>query len=173
MTHLLPPALPKVSFSLLICVWPAAIYADSGQLVTATELRATAEAASPPIAQLPVGTPVEVGARQGAFYKVKTATQEGYVRMLSVRLTSVVRTAEPAPSGVIALSQAPRSSTTVATGIRGLSRTDIERAEENPAAVAQLEMYRVSIEEARQFGAALTVQTQPSVAPAVAPAVGR
>ena len=124
-----------------------------------TDLREKPEATAPVIGQLASGTAVEIGIRQGAFYQVKTATAAGFVRMLSVRMVAAVRAAEPPPSAAVVLSQAARSSTTVATGIRGLSRTDLERAEENPAAVAQLEQYRVSVEEARQFGTATATAT--------------
>lgn len=171
MTHFPKPAFPALCLASLTAAWPAMLCADSGQLVTKTELRAKAEASAPAVAQLAAGTAVDIGGRQGAFYQVKTAAGEGFVRMLTVRLTSVVRTSEPPPSGVIALSPAARSSTTVATGIRGLSRTDIERANENPAAVAELERYRVTLEEARQFGAAMSAQAVQSPASEAAQAV--
>ncbi len=151
--------LSTISASAVFACGVRPVCADSGQILSSTELREKPEASAQVVGQLAAGTAVEIGPRQGAFYQVKTPTGQGYVRMLTVRLSSVARTGEPAPSAPIALSQAARSSTTVATGIRGLSRMELERAEENTAAVAQLEQHRVTAEEARQFGAATATQS--------------
>ncbi|MCC7515718.1 MAG: hypothetical protein IT470_00090, partial [Pseudomonadales bacterium] len=107
------------------------------------------------LSKLNAGQAVQIGTRQGAWYQVKTPQGEGWVRMLNVRLGSgVVRNGDSAMSGLVALGAASRSNTTVATGVRGLSRRDLEQAQEDLAEVAKLNQYQVSAEEARQFAQA-------------------
>jgi uncharacterized protein YraI len=131
------------------------VQADPGQTTVATELKTSPDASASTVSKLPAGQSVEIGTRQGAWYQVKTAQGDGWVRMLNVRLQSgTVRKGESTLSGIAALGQATRSNTTVATGVRGLSRADLQKAQEDPAEVAKLDQYRVSADEARQFGQA-------------------
>jgi uncharacterized protein YraI len=129
--------------------------ADPGQTTVSTELKSTPNPSASTITTLPAGQALQIGVRQGAWYQVKTAQGEGWVRMLNVRLhNGTTRSGESAMSGLTALGQASRSNTTVATGVRGLNRQDLEQAQEDPAEVAKLEKYRVSADEARKFGQA-------------------
>lgn len=128
--------------------------ADSGQTTVTTELKQAPNASSTTVSQLAAGQAVQIGTRQGAWYQVKTAQGEGWVRMLNVRLSGSARGGESALSGLSALAQASRSNTTVATGVRGLSRENLQAAQENPAEVARMNQYQVSAEEARQFAQA-------------------
>jgi len=132
-----------------------AALADPGQTTVSTELKSTPDASASTISKLPAGQALQIGVRQGAWYQVKTAQGEGWVRMLNVRLdSSSTRSGESTMSGLAALGQASRSNTTVATGVRGLNRRDLEQAQEDPAEVAKLDKYQVSADEARKFGQA-------------------
>jgi hypothetical protein len=129
--------------------------ADPGQTTVSTELKSSPDASSSTVSTLSAGQTLQIGNRQGAWYQVKTPQGEGWVRMLNVRLQSgATRSGESTMSGLAALGQATRSNTTVATGVRGLSRKDLEQAQENPAEVAKLEQYKASADEARQFAQA-------------------
>lgn len=131
------------------------VFADPGQTTVSTELKSTPNPAASTITTLPAGQTLQIGTRQGAWYQVKTAQGEGWVRMLNVRLQSgVTRGGESTMSGLAALGQASRSNTTVATGVRGLTRKDLQQAQEDPAEVAKLDKYRVSADEARKFAQA-------------------
>ena len=130
-------------------------YADPGQTTVATDLKSSPDANASTVSQLPAGQAVQIETRQGAWYQVKTSQGEGWVRMLNVRLQSgTASSGESTLSGLAALGKATRSSTTVATGVRGLNRKDLQAAQEDPAEVAKLDQYRVSADEARQFGQA-------------------
>ncbi len=144
---------PLLGSALLVSALAA--QADPGQTTVATELKQAPDAASATLSKLNAGQAVQIGTRQGAWYQVKTPQGEGWVRMLNVRLGSgVVRNGDSAMSGLVALGAASRSNTTVATGVRGLSRRDLEQAQEDLAEVAKLNQYQVSAEEARQFAQA-------------------
>lgn len=127
--------------------------ADTGTIATATDLKSAPDAGAATVLQLPVGSTVQVGERKGAWYKVSGTQGDGWVRMLAVRLGSGARAqGASASSGFEALSAASRSNTTVATGIRGMSREQISHAQEDLREVAQLDQYRVSPQEAQTFG---------------------
>ncbi len=132
-----------------------ATQADPGQITVATELKSSPDAGASTISQLTAGQAIQIGPRQGAWYQIKAPQGEGWVRMLNVRLqgTGSARS-ESAMSGIAAIGQASRSNTTVATGVRGLSRENLQSAQENPQEVARLAQYQVSAAEARQFGQA-------------------
>ena len=130
-------------------------HTDTGQTTTTTKLKQAPNASSATINQLSAGQTLQIGTRQGAWYQVKTPQGEGWVRMLSVRLQGgSARGGESTMSGLASLAQASRSNTTVATGVRGLSREQLQDAQEDPAEVARLHQYQVSAEEARQFAQA-------------------
>ncbi len=143
--HWLPGALLAAALS---------VQADTGQITVATDLKSTPDAAAASLGKLDAGQSIEVGERQGAWYQVRTAQGTGWVRMLNVRLQGGAARGESAMSGLAALGQASRSNTTVATGVRGLSREDLQAANENPQEVARLAQYQVSADEARRFGQA-------------------
>jgi len=131
------------------------VLADPGQTTVATELKSTPDASGSTVSQLPAGQAVQIGERKGAWYQVKTSQGDGWVRMLNVRLQSgAAKSGESTMSGLAALGQATRSNSTVATGVRGLSRKDLQQAQEDPAEVAKLNQYQVSTDEARKFGQA-------------------
>jgi hypothetical protein len=128
---------------------------NPGQTTVATELKSTPDASGSTVSQLPAGQAVQIGERKGAWYQVKTSQGDGWVRMLNVRLQSgAAKSGESTMSGLAALGQATRSNTTVATGVRGLTRKDLAQAQEDPAEVAKLNQYQVSADEARKFGQA-------------------
>ncbi len=131
------------------------VMANPGQTTVATELKSTPDATGSTVSQLPAGQAVQIGERKGAWYQVKTSQGDGWVRMLNVRLQSgAAKSGESTMSGLAALGQATRSNTTVATGVRGLTRKDLAQAQEDPAEVAKLNQYQVSADEARKFGQA-------------------
>lgn len=129
-------------------------HADSiGTIATATELKASPSPSAATVSKLTPGSSVQVGERQGGWYKVTSPQGEGWVRMLSIRLAAGATGAgASAGSGLAALEQASRSNTTVATGIRGLSREDLKTAQEDLVELSKLDQYRSSRQDALEFG---------------------
>lgn len=129
--------------------------ADTGQTSINTDLKSAPESGASTVAKLPAGTSIDVGERNGAWYQVKSAQGQGWVRMLNVRLGSGMHAqGESALGGLAALGKASRTETTVATGVRGLSRENLQAAHENPRELKKLDQYEVSEEEALAFGRA-------------------
>ena len=149
--RLMPPLLGSLLLTAALTV-----QADAGQTTAATELKQAPNAGSTTISQLSAGQTLQIGTRQGAWYQVKTPQGEGWVRMLSVRLQGggAAHGGESTLSGLASLAQASRSNTTVATGVRGLSREQLQDAQEDPAEVARMNQYQVNAGEARQFAQA-------------------
>ncbi|MDO9265225.1 MAG: SH3 domain-containing protein [Desulfosalsimonadaceae bacterium] len=138
---------------MMLNICPA--FADgTGQMAVDSDMKIIPDAGSATVAALNAGTIVQIGERQGAWYKITSAQGNGWVRMINVRLSGVRQKGESAASGMQALGKASRSNTTVATGIRGLSREDLKSSQEDPRELAKLNQYQVSVQEARSFGAA-------------------
>jgi hypothetical protein len=130
-----------------------ALTADSGQIAIKSELKASADASSKTLATLNAGSTITVAERKGAWYHISSAQGEGWVRMLNIRLSGAqIRGGDSALSGIQALGQASRSNTTVATGIRGLSKENLQKAHEDEQELARLDQYTVSEKEALRFG---------------------
>ena len=147
------PLIKKTCCSVLLAGVMSQAFADPGTIATATELKSEPQVNATTVSKLASGSSIQVGERQGAWYKVSSAQGDGWVKMLSVRLGSGARAqGASASSGLVALGAASRSNTTVATGIRGLSREDLKNAPDNQQAVAQLDQYTVSAQEANAFG---------------------
>ena len=133
-----------------------------------------------------VGTPTPLDAqtlvtrlpdRQGAWVQVRTATgTTGWVHLFDLAPASGSAAAQPDAAGSGGLrgvtnlfSRSNTTTSTSASGIRGLGAEDLARATPNPAAVAQMEGLRVNEQDALAFArrAALRpVAVQPLPAPA-------
>lgn len=129
--------------------------AESGVLAKAGDLKQEPFVDAATVVQLPAAAPLEVLARQGAWMKVSSGGQTGWVRLLSVRLA-----AGPAKAGESGLAKAANvalsgsSGTAVATGVRGLDKEQIANASPNPAEAAKLESYAAAQDKVRSFAKA-------------------
>lgn len=140
---------------LLLAFLPAAHAAESGYTYRATEIRARPFLDAPVVLTLPELSRVEILNRQGAWMQVKTkSAQQGWVRMLSVRLGSP----DQKPQGgsllsSISIASRPRPATTatVTTGVRGFSAEDLAKAEPNPAEAEKMKGYAAKPAEAKTF----------------------
>ena len=132
----------------------AAYAAETGYTLKATEIKDNPFLDANTVATLPEKTVVEIVTRQGGWMKVKTADakQQGWIRMLSVRLGSPDQ--KPQGSGnllsALAIGSRPRPATTstVTTGVRGFSEEDLANAKPNAAEVEKMKSYAVAPEEA-------------------------
>ena len=143
--------------ALLAWLIPAAYAAETGYTLKATEVRDNPFLDANTIATLPEKTVVEIVTRQGAWMKVKTADakQQGWIRMLSVRLGSPDQKPQSGGSLLSALGigsrPKPSTNSTVTTGVRGFSEEDLANAKPNAAEVEKMKGFTATPEEATRL----------------------
>lgn len=136
----------------LLLVLPASLLAaDPATLSRVDALRAKPFADAKVVVSLAKGAKVDILARNGGWYQVKSGTRTGWVRMLSVR-----RSTAPAPSSVaglasVASGRAGTGTVSTTTGVRGLDAQELATAAFNEAQVAKAEGYRISRADADAF----------------------
>jgi hypothetical protein len=153
--------------TLLALMIPAAYAAETGYTLTALEIKDKPFLDAATVATLPAKTPVEIVTRQGAWMQIKTskAGQQGWVRMLSVRLGSPDR--KPASGGnllsslVAAARPRPATASTVTTGVRGFSEEDLANASPNAAEVEKMKSFAASAPQAEQFARGGKLESRP------------
>jgi hypothetical protein len=135
----------------------AAYAAETGYTLKATEIKDSPFLDANTVATLPEKTVVEIVTRQGGWMKVKTtdAKQQGWIRLLSVRLGSPDQKPQGGGSLLSALSigSRPRPSTTstVTTGVRGFSEEDLANAKPNAGELDKMKGFAATAEEASQL----------------------
>ncbi len=127
----------------------------------ATELRAAPDDTAAIVKQLADKTPLQLQERKGAWSRVKSANDTGWVRMMHLRGGATVVADEKSPSsGWLSrmnslLSGSSSSRTTnqraqsATVGIRGISEDDLRNAEPNPVEFAKMKTYTASDADAR------------------------
>jgi len=126
----------------------------------ATELRAEPSDSAVVIKALPDKSPVQQLQRSGAWSKVKSDTQIGWVRMMHLRGGAVLVQPESGGgssffSGAAKLLGGSGNSTTKAQnaslGIRGLSKEDLQLAEPDAVALEKMQGYKAKKDDAERF----------------------
>ena len=173
---------PRLVFWLaaLALAAPAAFAQEAAVTKRATELREAPGDTGRSLAALPAQAPLtRMNERKGPWVQVKTeAGQTGWVHLFDVGPASGAANTQVG-GGSGAGSNALRSVTglfsksgptgTSASGIRGLDKEDLAKAQPNPAAVGQMETMRQSEDQARQFAGSAplaAVAVDPLPAPA-------
>ncbi|MGD9787713.1 MAG: SH3 domain-containing protein [Sulfuricellaceae bacterium] len=140
-----------------------AAWGESAQTVKATDLKKTPFADAETVASLPENTTVEILKRQGPWMQIKTADKEGWVRMLALRMgdgTAKGGSGGAGLAGLLNIARTGSSGTTVATGVRGLTKEELANAQPNPEEMKKLKQYTVGAKEARTFAAAGGLKAQ-------------
>jgi hypothetical protein len=131
--------------------------AETGYTLKATEIKDDPFIDANTVATLAEKTVVEIVTRQGGWMKVKTADakQQGWVRMLSVRLGSPDQKPQGSGSLLSALSigsrPKPSTASTVTTGVRGFSEEDLANAKPNAAELEKMKGFAATADEATQL----------------------
>ena len=140
----------------------AAFAVEYGYTVRSTDLKDAPYTDAKTLATLPEQTKVEIVSRQGAWLQVKEQ-QQGWVRMLSLRTGEGRMTG--GDSGLkslmnLGLGRSGNTGVTVATGVRGLSETDLKNTKPNPQELEKLRRMTIPPAEAQKFAASgkLTAQ---------------
>lgn len=129
----------------------------------ATELRAAPDDGAAIVRQLAEKAPLQLQERKGAWSRVKSGNDAGWVRMMHLRGGATVVVDEKSASGgwlasfnrllsgggsSRATNQRAQSAT---VGIRGFSKDDLAQAELNPAEFAKLKRYQATSADAQQL----------------------
>lgn len=140
-----------------------AAHAQTGTVVRDVDLKGEPFSDAATLAGLPAQTRVEVVARRGAWMQVRSDGRQGWVRMLSVRLDGARAGGggdADAIGRLLGFGGRQPGTTTVATGVRGLSEEDLKNAQANPAEVRKLDQQRASPDEARDFAGAARLEAR-------------
>ncbi len=159
---------------LFVCIWPAvALNAIAQEPLTtnrATEMRAQPDDGAASIQSLPSQAKVQLLERKGAWSRVKTDSQTGWVRMMHLR--GGITLDEPATSSGSSggfLSGANRffggnkqgnmRAQSATLGVRGLSPEELKAASPNPQALATAKSFASTKADAEQFAKAANLSS--------------
>lgn len=131
----------------------------------ATEMRAAPDDSAAIIKQLNEKTPLQLQERKGAWSRVKSGNDSGWVRMMHLRGGATVAIDEKTTTGgwlarMERLLSSSGGSTTrtsnqraqsATIGIRGFSKEDVAAAELNPAELERLKRFQATDAEARNL----------------------
>ncbi|MBU1424883.1 MAG: hypothetical protein KKH12_00620 [Gammaproteobacteria bacterium] len=142
-----------IALCLLLGFAPTVWAGGYAYTIRPTELKTKPYTDAKTLTSLPPRTRVEVLTRQASWTQVKSASFSGWVKMLNLKLESNVQN-KRGDNGLRALfnvASTGRSSSTVTTGIRGLSEEQLKNATPNPQALQDAKRYAVSREAARRY----------------------
>ncbi|MBS0308264.1 MAG: hypothetical protein JSS58_04755 [Proteobacteria bacterium] len=139
----------------LLLLGASLAHAESALTKSATDLMAQAQSDAAKVASLPENTKVDILRKVGAWSEVKTSAGKGWVRMFSLKPESAGTASSSGSfaSGMSSLLNAGRTSNsgTETTGVKGLTKEDLARAQPNPNEFLKMQRYAVSKEAGRAF----------------------
>lgn len=136
--------------------------AQSLQVSTATELRASPVLNAKSLAALPVGAQVEQLQQQGGWLRVRFKGSEGWVRSTHVRSAAATPSAGGNPlTGISGVFSASSNTPTATTGTRGLTQEQLANAQPAPAEVSRMEGFAINAAQAQQFAQSGKLKAQP------------
>jgi hypothetical protein len=141
-----------IALPLLLCAGLAA--AETGYVLRITDLKSKPFLDSETLVKLPEKTPVEILTRQGPWMQVKAQGNQGYVRMLQVRLNLSDTVVARAPGNVVRTPATSRPAGTgpiITTGVRGFDEQGLKDAQPDPAAFERMVSYAIAADQAQQF----------------------
>jgi hypothetical protein len=130
----------------------SAVAADeTGTLIRAVPLQKLPASDAATLAQLPEQTAVRILNRQGAWLQVKTEQGQGWVKLLAVRTAPGSGAGASGVGALFNVARSGASGSAVATGVRGLSKVQVQNAVPDFAELAKLNAYTVSSAQAEAF----------------------
>lgn len=137
---------------MLLCALPQIAAAETAQVLRDVELKKEPYADAESLTTLSANSPVQITQRQGAWLQVQTGEHQGWLRLLAVRGTAAAKTGGAGGlNQAINVARSGSSGTSVATGVRGLSKEEIQAAQPNTAELERMQRYAQSDEQARAF----------------------
>jgi len=140
---------------LILLLFPLLAWAEPATTIRQVEMKKGPAADADTIGTIAENTALEALERKGGWTRVKTASGEGWVRMLALRFGGPGE-AKKGDSGISKLFNVARtgsSGTTVTTGVRGLDPEMLANAQPNPAELAKMEQFAVTQDAAAGFAA--------------------
>ena len=149
-------------FLALLLLVPFFAFAEPATVIRAAELKQEPASDAATVATLAESTVVEAFERKSGWTRVKSASGEGWVRMLSLRFGGSAAT-KSGSSGVSQLFNVARtgsSGTQVTTGVRGLDEQQLANAQPNPAELTKLDGFAADRDAAASFAAQGKLEAQ-------------
>jgi hypothetical protein len=129
-----------------------ALAGEKGTGLKADQLRAEPYADAKNVGPLNRGDTVEILSKKGAWLQIKTAKNQGWVRILSVkRGDSKASTTNPNDLLNLASGRSGTGQVVATTGIRGLNEEELKAATFNEEETKKLENNTISAESAKKF----------------------
>lgn len=97
------------------------------------------------------GEKLEIISKKGAWLKVKTAKNSGWIRLLSVKRGASGGGNQIAGVLAVASGRAGTGQVVATTGVRGLNEEELKNAKYNEAEVKKLESYTQTAQQGQQF----------------------
>lgn len=133
-----------------LLLFPLLCHAEPATVLRATELKKEPATDAATVAKLPENAAVDALERKGGWTRVKSASGEGWVKMLALRYGA----AKAGDSGISQAFNAARtgsSGTQVTTGVRGLDDEKISTAAPNAAELRKMEGFAVPAAASAEF----------------------
>jgi hypothetical protein len=143
-----------IALYLLLGFVPSVWAAGTAYTIRPTEMKAKPYTDAQTLTTLAPRTRVEVLTRQASWTQVKSTSFSGWVKMLSLQLESnVQKRGDNGLRSLFNVASTGRSSSTVTTGIRGLSEEQLKNTKPNPQALEAAKRYAVTREAAQRYAA--------------------
>ena len=149
----------KLILMLSLILWTGNAAAESGVAIKRDSLRTKPFQDAPISASLAAATRAEILQQQGGWWRIKTASGTGWVRMLSIRRDAAT-TSSASSLSKLASGRAGTGRVVATTGIRGLNEEQLKAAQYNEAEVALAESYASSATQAAAFAQAGKLRAQ-------------
>jgi hypothetical protein len=142
---------------------PLLCWAEPATVIRATELKQQPASDAATVASLPENTAVEALERKSGWTRVKAASGEGWVRMLSLRFgaSTAPKQGSSGLTQMFSVARTGTSGTQVTTGVRGLDAEQLATAQPNPAELAKLEKFAADRDAAESFAAQGKLSAKP------------
>lgn len=149
----------KLILMLSLILWTGNAAAESGVAIKRDSLRTKPFQDAPISASIAAATRAEILQQQGGWWRIKTASGTGWVRMLSIRRDAAT-TSSASSLSKLASGRAGTGRVVATTGIRGLNEEQLKAAQYNEAEVALAESYASSATQAAVFAQAGKLRAQ-------------
>lgn len=143
----------RMAIAVLVLVAAPALAQETGFAVREAELKKEPFSDAQTLGTLAEKAQVKVLARQGGWMQVESGAQSGWVRMLSIRMTSGQSSFASGLKALFSVARTGSSGQTVTTGVRGLDKEQIQNAKPNPEELKKLAGFAASKGDAERFAA--------------------
>ena len=134
---------------------PALAWAEPATTIRQVEMKKAPAADAETIAVIAENTALDALERKGGWTRVKSASGDGWVRMLALRFggTGAARQGDSGVSKLFNVARTGSSGTTVTTGVRGLDPEMLANAQPNPNELAKMKQFAATPDAAAGFAA--------------------